>query len=161
MTPDERRRRAVEMFQEGYQRQMAGDLDGAINAYRQSIALHPTAEAHTFLGWTYSFQGRYDDAIAECKEAIAVDADFGNPYNDIGSYLIKLERLDEAIPWLEAAVNARRYEPRHYPHCNLGQVYWKKGMLGRAAEEFERALEIAPDYPFARAALAAIRNQLN
>jgi hypothetical protein len=34
-------------------------------------------------------------------------------------------------------------------------------MLGRAAEEFERALEIAPDYPFARAALDAIRKQLH
>jgi len=161
MTPEERQRRAVETFQEAYRRQMAGDLDGAIAAYQQSIALYPTAEAHTFLGWTYSFQGRYDEAIAECKEAIAVDADFGNPYNDIGSYLIKLERLDEAIPWLEAAMKAQRYEPRHYPHCNLGQVYWKKGMLARAAEEFERALAIAPDYPFARAALDAIRKQLN
>jgi len=161
MTPEERQRRAVETFQEAYRRQMAGDLDGAIAAYQQSIALYPTAEAHTFLGWTYSFQGRYDEAIAECKEAIAVDADFGNPYNDIGSYLIKLERLDEAIPWLEAAMKAQRYEPRHYPHCNLGQVYWKKGVLGRAAEEFERALAIAPDYPFARAALDAIRKQLN
>jgi len=161
MTPEERQRRAVETFQEAYRRQMAGDLDGAIAAYQQSIALYPTAEAHTFLGWTYSFQGRYDEAIDECKEAIAVDADFGNPYNDIGSYLIKLERLDEAIPWLEAAMKARRYEPRHYPHCNLGQVYWKKGMLARAAEEFERALAIAPDYPFARAALDAIRKQLN
>ena len=161
MTSEERQRRAVEIFQEAYRRQMAGDLEGAITSYRQSIALYPTAEAHTFLGWTYSFQGRYEEAIAECKEAIAVDADFGNPYNDIGSYLIKLERLDDAIPWLESAIKARRYEPRHYPHCNLGQVYWKKGMLGRAAEEFERALAIAPDYPFARTALSAIRKQLN
>ena len=161
MTPEERRRRAAEAFQDAYHLQMAGDLEGAIAGYRESIAFHPTAEAHTFLGWTYSFEGRYEDAIAECKEAIAVDADFGNPYNDIGSYLIKLDRLDEAIPWLESAIKAPRYEPRHYPHCNLGQVYWKKGMLGRAAEEFERALEIAPDYPFARAALEAVRTQLN
>src|SRR5438093_1411996 len=37
---------------------MAGDLDAAIETYRRSIATCPTAEAHTFLGWTYSFQGR-------------------------------------------------------------------------------------------------------
>ncbi|HJQ84720.1 MAG TPA: tetratricopeptide repeat protein [Candidatus Binatia bacterium] len=161
MTPDERRQRAVELFQEAYHRQMAGELEQAIDLYRESIALHPTAEAHTFLGWTYSFQGRYDDAIAECKEAIAVDADFGNPYNDIGSYLIKLGRLDEAIPWLESAIKAPRYEPRHYPHCNLGQVYWAKGLLTRAKSEFQRALEIEPGYQVARAALAAIDKQLN
>ena len=65
------------------------------------------------------------------------------------------------MPWLESAIKAARYEPRHYPHCNLGQVYWSKGQLTRATEEFERALALCPDYPFARAALAAIRKQLN
>jgi len=158
---EERFRRAVALLQDAYQRQMSGDLEGAIAGYRESIALHPTAEAHTFLGWTYSFQGRLDDAIAACKQAIAVDPDFGNPYNDIGSYLIKLGRLDEAIPWLERAIEAPRYEPRHYPHCNLGQVFWGKGELNKAIAAFERALAIEPDYPFARAALDAIRKQLN
>ena len=161
MKGEERHRKAIELLQQAYRRQMAGDLDAAIELYRQSIALHPTAEAHTFLGWTYSFQDRIDEAIAQCKEAIAVDPDFGNPYNDIGSYLIKRGELDEAIPWLERAIVAPRYEPRHYPHCNLGQVYWAKGLLGKAKEEFMRALEIEPDYPFARAALAAIGKQLN
>ena len=161
MTQEERFQKAVELLQEAYRLQMEGELDAAIERYQQSIALHPTAEAHTFLGWTYSFQGRLENAIAQCKEAIAVDADFGNPYNDIGSYLIKLGRLDEAIPWLESAIKAPRYEPRHYPHCNLGQVYWAQGLLAKAASEFERALAIEPGYPYARAALAAIRKQLN
>ena len=161
MTAEERFQKAVELLQDAYRRQMEGDLDGAIDGYRRSIELHPTAEAHTFLGWTYSFQGRLDDAIAECKEAIAVDADFGNPYNDIGSYLIKLDRIDEAIPWLEKAITAKRYEPRHFPHCNLGQVYWSQGLLAKAGREFERALELCPEYPFAEAALTAIRKQLN
>jgi len=161
MTADERLQKAIELMRDAYRHQMAGDLERAIALYKGSIALHPTAEAHTFLGWTYSFQDRLDDAIAECKAAIAVDPDFGNPYNDIGSYLIKLGKLDEAIPWLEAAIGAKRYDPRHYPHCNLGQVYWGKGLLGKAVEEFERALAIEPEYPFARAALASIRKQLN
>jgi tetratricopeptide (TPR) repeat protein len=161
MTQEERFQKALELFREAYRRQMEGDLDGAIDHYQRSIALHPTAEAHTFLGWTYSFQGKLDEAIEQCKEAIAVDADFGNPYNDIGSYLIKLDKLDEAIPWLERATKAPRYEPRHYPHCNLGQVYWSKGMLQRALEEFGKALEICPDYATAEAAVAAIQKQLN
>ena len=161
MTPDERFRKAIDLLREAYGLQMEGALDDAISRYHESIALHPTAEAHTFLAWTYSFQGRYDDAIAECKIAIAIDADFGNPYNDIGSYLIKQEKLDEAIPWLEAAIQAKRYDPRHYPHCNLGQVYWAQGLLGQAAQEFARALEIEPDYAFAEGALRAIRKQLN
>src|SRR5256886_13408943 len=102
MTQEERFQKAFELLQEAYRLQMEGELDAAIERYQQSIALHPTAEAHTFLGWTYSFQGRLEDAIAQCKEAIAVDADFGNPYNDIGSYLVKRGRLHEAVSLLRS-----------------------------------------------------------
>lgn len=86
---------------------MEGDYDRAVELYLGSLALHPTAEAYTFLGWTYHFQGKIEEAIAECKRAIAVDPDFGNPYNDIGSYLIELNRYDEAIPWLEAGYESK------------------------------------------------------
>ena len=84
-------------FREGYEAQVRGDLDTAITHYRQSIAAVPTAEAHTFLGWALSHRGDYAGAIRECQTAITVDPDFGNPYNDIGSYLIALGRHDEAI----------------------------------------------------------------
>jgi len=158
-SPD-RLRRAHQLFVEGYRLHMAGDVDAAISRYQESIASRPTAEAHTFLGWALSFLERLDDAIAECKKAIAVDPDFGNPYNDIGSYLLKQGKLDEAIPWLEKAVLAKRYEPRHYPHCNLGRIYWAKGLLNRAIAELERALELDSTSRFAQGALAAIRLQL-
>jgi len=157
----DRLRRAQQLFIEAYRLHMAGDLEGAIARYRESIESQPTAEAHTFLGWALSFADRLDEAIAECKKAIAVDPEFGNPYNDIGSYLLKQGKLDAAIPWLEQAVNAKRYEPRHYPHCNLGRIYWAKGLLNRAIAEFERALEFDANSRFAKGALAAIRQQLH
>ena len=156
----DRSRRAYQLFVAAYRLHMAGDVDGAIARYQESIGNRPTAEAHTFLGWALSVMNRLDDAIAECKKAIAVDPDFGNPYNDIGSYLLKQGQLDEAIPWLDQAVHATRYEPRHYPHCNLGRIYWAKGLLNRAIAEFERALELDSTSRFAQGALAAIRQQL-
>jgi len=106
--------RAWEVLQDAYQAQMEGDYDRAVELYQSSLELHPTAEAHTFLGWTYHFQGRVEEAIAECRRAIELDPEFGNPYNDIGAYLIELGRFEEAIPWLERATEARRYEPRHF-----------------------------------------------
>ena len=57
---------AEEYFRQAYEAQMAGELDRAVSLYRKSIELGPTAEAHTFLGWTYSFQRKYDEAIQEC-----------------------------------------------------------------------------------------------
>jgi len=158
---EQRKRRAQETLDEACREQNAGHLAEAIRLYKVSLALHPTAEAHTFLGWAYGLDGRFDDAIAECKKAIALDPEFGNPYNDIGAYLIHLGRLDEAIPWLERALAAVRYEPRHYPHCNLGRIYTAKGMLQKAMAEFEKALVIDPDYAYAREALSSIRTQLH
>jgi Tfp pilus assembly protein PilF len=134
--------RAVRLLQEAYGRQRAGDLDEAIRLYKASIAEHPTAEAHTFLGWTYSFQERYDEAIEQCKIAITIDPEFGNPYNDIGSYLIHKGNVDQAIPWLELAKKARRYEPRHFPYLNLYRAYMKMGRLDAAQRELQQALFI-------------------
>jgi tetratricopeptide (TPR) repeat protein len=125
--------------------QMAREFDQAIRLYKESIAIYPTADAHTYLGWAYSFQGRLNEAIAQCEIAIELDPEFGNPYNDIGVYLMQQQRLDDAIPWLERAKSATRYEPRHFPYINLGRVYLNKGMIQKALEEFGGALKINPD----------------
>ena len=154
-------RRATELWQEAYKHQTAGDLDRAIEYYQRSIQVHPTAEAHTFLGWTYSFQGRLEEAIAQCLKAIQTDPEFGNPYNDIGVYLMQQGKLDEAIPWLEKAKRARRYEPRQFPFVNLGQIFMKQGRWREALREFEQAVRIALDDVSARKALHSLRARLN
>ena len=152
---------AADLFQKAFAAQMQGQLDDAVLLYRQSIAAFPTAEAHTFLGWTYSFQGLLDDAIAECHKAIAVDPSFGNPYNDIGAYLIEMGRHDEAIGWLEKATRATRYEAPHYPHFNLGRVFLAKEMYTRALHEFEMVLSLRPDYEAARQVVDSLKRKLN
>jgi Tfp pilus assembly protein PilF len=161
VTDSEARRRAMELWQEGCRLQMAGQLDQAIARYQQSIAAFPTAEAHTYLGWTYSFQGRLDEATAECLRAIEIDPTFGNPYNDIGVYCIQQDRLDEAIPWLEKAKRAPRYEPRQFPYMNLGRIYLRQGKWWEALHELEGAVRMAPTDPEARKALHNLRGRLN
>lgn len=133
------RTRAEQILQEALKEQTAGRYDAAVALYRRSIEEEPTAEAHTFLGWTYSFMGRLDDAIEQCHRAIAVDPTFGNPYNDIGSYLITLGRCEEAIGWLEKAKLAPRYEPRHFPYLNLARAYLALGRFEDAGREFSQA----------------------
>lgn len=154
-------RQALALWQEGQKHHLRGNLDRAIALYTTSLQVYPTAEAYTFRGWAYSFRGRIDEAIEECKKAIAVDPTFGNPYNDIGSYLVKQRRFDEAIAWLEQAKTAPRYEPRHFPYMNLGRVYTHKGMRLLAIQEFEAALEIHPGDPTCLLALEQLRGELN
>ena len=79
------------------------------------------------MGWTLSFQGRLEEATEECLQPIEIDPEFGNPYNDIGVYLMQRDKLDESIPWPEKAKQAKRYEPRQFPFMNLGQIYLRQG----------------------------------
>ena len=155
------RARAAVLFQEAYEAQMRGDLRDAVRLYEQSLEAHPTAEAHTFLGWTWSFLGDLERAIACCKRAIEVDPTFGNPYNDIGAYLIERGQIDEAIPWLQRAKLATRYEAPQFPRFNLGRVYLARDMLSAALREFEEALEVQPGYEPAIRAIAAVKRKLN
>ncbi len=145
---------ALEYFNRAYQLQTLGDWAGAIRDYKRSIRLFPTAEAHTFLGWVYSFVHLFDNAIDQCKRAIAVDPSFGNPYNDIGVYLMELGRPAEAIPWFEQAIRAPRYTSRGFPHHNLGRVYERQGQWRKAQECYEQALRVQPDY---QAAIGAVQ----
>ncbi|MBI4337661.1 MAG: tetratricopeptide repeat protein [Chloroflexi bacterium] len=158
---DQRKQQAWRAFRQGYEAQRQGCLEEAVRFYRLSIALRPTAEAHTFLGWSYSKQQRLHEAIRECVKAIRVDPDYGNPYNDIGAYLIELGRLDDAVPWLEKATRAKRYESPCFPWVNLGRVWERKARWYRAMECYKRALACNPRSAPAARALARIRGLLN
>lgn len=157
----ERREEALGFWEEGTSKLLTGDVDAAIRLFTRSLELEPTAEAYTFRGWAYSFQGRIDEAIEECRKAIATDPAFGNPYNDIGCYLMQKGELDEAVPWFEQAKKAPRYEPRHYPYLNLGRLHAVRGDLAQAIEEFQGALVESPRDPIALQFLEALKYKVN
>ena len=108
-------------WQRGYVLHAYGDYHEAIASFRRSIEAHPTAEGHTFLGWSLSHLGRVDEAIAQCK-------------------------ADEAVPWLEKAMGAQRYCCYEYPHANRGRIHLMKGQLEAAKRAFDRALSYDPGY---------------
>lgn len=152
---------AIDLFQRAYQAQLENNYEGAIELYRRSIDTYPTAEAHTFLGWVYSFQDRHDDAIAECLEAIRVDETFGNPYNDIGSYLLAKGDSYGCVRWFKRALLAPRYESYAFPHFNLGRVYEMRHRFIEAAKHYGLALEQNPDFAQAAVGLHRMQARLN
>jgi len=154
LTPE---RRARLQWEAGYVLHQLGEYERAVEAYRASIADRPTAEAHTFLGWSLSYLGRIDEAIAQCKIAIKLDPDFGNPYNDIGVYLLDQGQPEEALPWLEKAIASKRYCCYQFPHANLGRILLMQGKVEEAKRSFERALEHDPQYLPALLGLELIR----
>lgn len=155
-----RRRQALDYFYAAYQAQMRKDYSLAIEKYQQSIEVFPTAEAHTFLGWAYSYLGELDLAIEECQRAIALDPDFGNPYNDIGAYLIAQGQYAEATPYLYQALSAKRYRAYHFAHFNLGRAKEYQGDLLSAYRHYRTALQIDPGYWVAQRAITHLRKCL-
>ncbi len=152
---------ATEFFRQAYELQLSGEYQQAIELYTRSIEAFPTAEAYTFRGWTYSFLGDYDRAIAECLQAIKLDPDFGNPYNDIGAYLIEQDKWDGAIPWFKKAMAAKRYEARPYPYFNLGRVYEHQHDWQKAKDCYTQAFALDQRYVAALAALRRLRAMFN
>jgi Tfp pilus assembly protein PilF len=152
---------AMILFDRAFRYQQRGELANAMVLYQRSIAVQPTAEAHTFLGWTYSMLERHDKAIAECHKAIAVDPTYGNPYNDIGVYLMHQGQWAEAIPWLEKALAAPRYEAPQFPRMNLGRAYEHIGDYMTALHWYRAALETDPFYLPAERAKNLLLGKLN
>ena len=92
-------KRARALLENGKYQISVGDLDLAILTFEQSIQVKATAESYTYLGWVLSLKNEIDEAIELCHKAMRLDPEFGNPYNDLGSYLIKKGLLNEAVPW--------------------------------------------------------------
>jgi tetratricopeptide (TPR) repeat protein len=152
---------ATRWWRMAYQAQVDGRLEEAIRLYTESIEIYPTAEAYTFRGWAKSYQGCLDEAIADCHHAIEVDPEFGNPYNDIGAYLIQKGDHFGAIPWLEKALQARRYECYFYAHFNLGRIYEKHGELIRAMNCYKAAYDENHNYTQALKAYRRLQAQVS
>jgi tetratricopeptide (TPR) repeat protein len=162
LQPEER---AKMYFQQAYKAHMNGELDDAVRLYTRALETFPTPEAHTFLGWAYSHQGHLEEAIAECEKAIDIDPDYGNPYNDMGAYLMELGRFEEAEESLTQALYASRYETPFFSRFNLGRLKQRQGKWFEALEQYQLAHEIAEElgvkYDIAMIAHTLLQAQLN
>ncbi len=82
-------------------------------------------------------------------KAIARDENNAEARFGMGLVLMKLEKLDDAIPELEKAVTLA---PEHaYAHYYLGMAYNQSGKKDLAVPHLRRFVELAPDAPEAPA----------
>ena len=75
--------------------------------------------------------------------------------------MIEKGSLDEAVPWLEKAIQAKRYDSYCFPHYNLGRVWEAKGDWTKALTSYRSALQLNADYALARRALNQLQGLLN
>lgn len=148
---------AAKALHDGYMLHDVDDFAGAMKCYAKSVALWPTAEGYTYYAWALSLsENDYEGAIELCKRAIEINKEYGNPYNDIGAYLVQLGKIKESIHWFEMALSVESYDMKHYAYFNLGRVYEELGDKEQAIENYMGSLKIEPDYEMAQLALAGI-----
>lgn len=103
-------------------------------------------EVHYDLSIVYRAKKLYDKALAHLKEAIRLKPNYPEAYNALGSLYIDIKEYDKAIKWLERAATDIYYKTPHYAYFNLGRAYEAKKNYDLAAENYRRAIEIAPRF---------------
>jgi tetratricopeptide (TPR) repeat protein len=129
-----------------------GEVLPAMQHYQETIRLAPGfADAHNKLGSALGSLGRFDEAIAQIREAIRL-GDNAQFRHNLGFAFAKQGRTDEAIRQYEAAL---RLDHDHYLSLvHLGEALGARGRFPEAEAPLRRALELRPAANEARRLLA-------
>jgi tetratricopeptide (TPR) repeat protein/serine/threonine protein kinase len=120
-----------------------------------AAALRPDSPlALNDLGLALGDLGKWDEADACYRKAIALDRELDAPLTNLGASLLKQKKLDEAIECYEKAVPLA--PSSSIPHAGRGAVLAMKNDLEGAIREFRIALEINPKDVYAHTNLGIV-----
>ena len=102
---------------------------------------------HSNIGKVYEKLGDYQKALEEYQKDINIFPDNPLLYNNVGVIYLKQKRYHLAIEQFEKVLSLTSDQSAHIvTHTNLGTAYEMLGMYTRAQEEYQRSLELDPNY---------------
>ncbi|MFP4444694.1 MAG: tetratricopeptide repeat protein [Desulfosudaceae bacterium] len=124
------------------------------HAYRELMKAQELAPKdpyiHFDLGIFFYNKKKYDLAIEEYLKAIQIKPNFATARNNLGIVYMEKNEWDKAIEVLAPITEDYVYATPHYPNFLMGQAYFYKKDYDQARTHFQEALELEPDYVFAR-----------
>lgn len=97
-------KRALKKYEDGLKRFQSGELEKAIEAFAEAIALAPEfAEAYSDRGGVYSLLRRDKKAEKDLKKAISLKPSLAAAHYNLGATLGRQGKFLESIPYLDAA----------------------------------------------------------
>jgi tetratricopeptide (TPR) repeat protein len=132
--------------------QRFGDLVILERDLKEVIRLDPdNADAMNALGYTLADQtDRFDEALDLISQALAIKPDEPAFIDSMGWVLYRLNRLEEALPYLERAL---ALFPNDEVAAHLGEVLWASGQKRQAKKIWREALKDYPDSVYIRSVL--------
>jgi tetratricopeptide (TPR) repeat protein len=134
-----------------------GDVDQALEHYRQAFALRPNyAEAHYNLARCLVEKGQLDDAIEHYEKALKISPADPETHNNLGVTLFGMGRVDDAIVHYQKALAI--WPGYAAAACNLANaliVRQLPGDLDDAIARYSMCLAQAPDQAEAQYNLAS------
>jgi tetratricopeptide (TPR) repeat protein len=115
------------------------------------------------LGSALQAQGRYQEAVQEFDNAIRLQPNFAEAFNNRGNALKELAELNRNAANYESVIasyeDAIRAKPE-YPeaHFNLGNALKDLGRIDEAIESYKNAIRLNPDFAEAHRSLSALKN---
>jgi len=108
--------------------------------------------------WSHSYYTDVSKAIALLKQAIQIDPEYGEAYNNLGLAYRSNGDYDRAIEYYQKAlkIDLKQLGPGHpdvaIRYNNIGLAYKRKGNYNKALEYYQKALKIdlkqlGPDHP--------------
>jgi tetratricopeptide (TPR) repeat protein len=136
----------TELFNQGVQAEKGGRLDAAQKAFLAVLEQGgKQAFVYNNLGIVYKERGDDEQALAQFREAVRLDARYAAPRVLMGSSLLALGRVQEAVAELEQGVKIDPREPAG--RLELARAYERAGNLAGTVEQFRQLRELAPRDP--------------
>jgi tetratricopeptide (TPR) repeat protein len=143
------------------------DYYGAIYLLEEIVASgRAFADVHHLLGVSLSLLGRPEEALAQFARALELNPRYLEALIHQGLVLNELGRSREAEDSFHRAADSVAPETEGLPapvaarlanqHAELADAYAEAGALGRAIEQYERALELGPGFQDLRYRMARL-----
>jgi tetratricopeptide (TPR) repeat protein len=135
---------------------LLGDLGRALEILQEGLTHHPRVAAlHNNLAALHERRGSYDEALLAAEHGLTDDPSMPQLHKNIGDLYYRAARYDEAFDAFERAVRAA---PDLGPDIwvKLGNIRLRREDRDEAVRCWQRALEIDPDNPMARANLESV-----
>ena len=151
--PDILKRQAIAALEKG-------DLYGALDLAQQSEKCNPRdPEIQYWQGRIYLSRKQVPKAIEYLQRALELRKDYPEANLALGTAFLLLKRWDDAIAQYEIVINNELFRTPEEAHNGIGTAWLMKGDLDKAAQSFQAALAINPNYCFVRSSLGEVETQ--